>query len=82
MYDYKPLVETALEVGISETSIFEIEKRIYEELDKIHNDIVLKGIVQVDEKYISTSFKEFVKEKMPRPSRNNRKDDRIFEIND
>lgn len=80
MYDYKPLVETALEVGISETSIFEIEIRIFEALDKIHNDIILKGIVQVDEKYISTSFKGFSKEKMPRPSRYNGKDDRISGI--
>lgn len=82
MYDYKPLNETALEVGISETSVFEIEIKIFDALDTMHNDIILKGIVQVDEKYISTSFKGFRPEKMPRTSRHNGEDNRISGISE
>lgn len=77
MYDYKPLTETALEVDISETSVFELEIKIFEALEKIHNSVILKGIVQADEKYISTSFKEFSKDEMPRTSRYNGKNDRV-----
>lgn len=69
MYDYKSLKETALEVGISETSIHELQIKIFEALDQIHNNINLKEEIQVDEKYIRTSFKGFKTENMPRPSR-------------
>ncbi|MBP3920571.1 MAG: hypothetical protein J6D28_03300 [Bacilli bacterium] len=80
MYDYKPLTETALEVGISETSVFELEIRIFNALDKIHNNVVLKGIIQVDEKYIRISFKGFSKDNMPRVSRYNGEDNRVSGI--
>lgn len=49
MYDYKSLTETALEVGISRTSVFEIQIKIFNELDQLYNNIKLKEIVQVDE---------------------------------
>lgn len=80
MYDYKPLNETALEVGISDTSVFELETKIFNALDKTSNNIILKGIVQSDEKYIRTSFKGFSKDKMPRESRHNGKDDKVSGI--
>ncbi len=80
MYDYKPLSETALEVGISQTSVFELEIKIFDALDKIYNKIILKGIIQADEKYVRTSFKGFPKNKMPRISRHNGKENRISGI--
>lgn len=69
MYDYKPLSEISKEVGISKTSVFELEIRIFKELENIQKDIKLKGIIQCDEKYVRTSFKGFKKDDMPRPSR-------------
>lgn len=80
MYDYKPLNETALEIGISETASFEIEIRIFDALEKINSNHKLKGVIQVDEKYVSTSFKGFPKEKMPRISRHNGEDNKISGI--
>ena len=80
MYDYKPLSEIALEIGISKTSVFELEIRIFDALDKIHSEYILKGIIQVDEKYICISFKGFSKEKMPRKSRYNGEDNKISGI--
>lgn len=71
MYDYKQLNETALEVGISETSVFEIEIKIFDSLDQISNTKLLKGIIQVDEKYVRISFKGTPINKMPRDSRYN-----------
>ena len=71
MYDYKPLNETALEVGISKTATFELQIRIFAALDQIYSRILLKGEIQVDEKYVRTSFKGFRPEQMPRPSRHN-----------
>lgn len=69
IYDYKPLTETALEVGITETSVFEMQIRIFEALDQLYDDVKLRGIIQADEKYVRTSFKGFKTENMPRPSR-------------
>lgn len=71
IYDYKSLDETALEIGVCKTSVFEIEIKIFNSLEQLSKDKVLKGIVQVDELYIRTSFKGFRKDKMPRPSRYN-----------
>lgn len=71
MYDYKPLNETALEIGISKTSVFEIEIKIFDSLDQISNAKLLKGIIQVDEKYVRISFKGTPKNKMPRDARYN-----------
>ena len=69
MYDYKPLIETALEVNISETSAFELEIKIFDALDQIYNNELLKGTIQVDEKYVRISFKGMPRDKMPRQSR-------------
>lgn len=69
MYDFKPLTETALEIGISKTSVFEIQIRIFEALDQMYQDTKLKGIIQADEKYVRISFKGFKRDDMPRPSR-------------
>ena len=69
MYDYKSLRKTSLEVGISKTSIFEMQIRIFEALDQIYNTQKLKEVIQVDEQYIRISFKGFKKENMPRPAR-------------
>ncbi len=80
MYDYKPLNETALEIGISKTAVFEIEIRIFDALKNINSNHKLKGVIQVDEKYISTSFKGLSEEKMPRISRHNGEDNRISGI--
>ena len=80
MYDYKPLNETALEIGISKTAVFEIEIRLFDALENINSNHKLKGVIQVDEKYISTSFKGFSEEKMPRISRHNGEDNRISGI--
>lgn len=71
MYDYKPLNETALEIGISKTSTFEIQIRIFDVLDNIYNDVILSEVIQADEKYVRTSFKGFKNENMPRPARYN-----------
>lgn len=69
MYDYKPLSEIASEVGITKTSAFELQIKIFEALDQILDNKILRGIVQVDEKYVRISFKGFSPEDMPRPSR-------------
>lgn len=69
MYDYKPLENIAKELNISKTSLFEIQIRIFYELEQIFKDIKLSKIVQVDEKYIRISFKGYRTEKMPRKSR-------------
>lgn len=69
MYDFKSLVETSLEVGISETSCFELQIRIFSIINQAFENKKLKGETQVDEKYIRTSFKGMCKEKMPRASR-------------
>ena len=69
MYDYKSLKETSLEVGISKTSTFEMQIRIFEALDQIYNTQKLKEEIQVDEQYVRISFKGFKKENMPRPAR-------------
>lgn len=69
MYDYKPLKETALEVNVSETSAFELEIKIFDALNQMYNNKLLKGVVQVDEKYVRISFKGIPHDKMPRPSR-------------
>ena len=80
MYDYKSLTEISLEIGLCRTSVFELQIRIFSALEIIHNDEILEGIVQVDEKYERTSFKGFSKEKMPRCSRYNGKDGHISGI--
>lgn len=80
MYDYKSLTEISLEIGLCRTSVFELQIRIFSALEIIHNDEILEGIVQVDEKYERTSFKGFPKEKMPRCSRYNGKDNHISGI--
>ena len=69
MYDYKPLNEIALEVGISKTSAFELEIKIFNSLNQIFSVKMLKGIVQIDEKYVRISFKGTRHNKMPRPPR-------------
>lgn len=71
MYDYKPLNEIALEVGITETSVFELEIKIFNSLEQISGDKTLRGIVQIDEKYVRISFKGTPTDKMPRLSRCN-----------
>lgn len=71
MYDYMPLNEIALEVGISETSVFELEIKIFDALDQMSENTILRGIVQVDEKYVRISFKGTPHDKMPRASRYN-----------
>jgi transposase-like protein len=71
MYDFKPLNEIASEIGISKTSTFELEIRIFDALDQIENSTILSEVVQADEMYIRTSFKGFKNGKMPRPSRYN-----------
>lgn len=80
MYDYKSLTETALETGITRTSVFEIQIRIFDVLDQIHDTVKLREVVQVDEKYVRISFKGFTKEKMPRESRHNGKENLISGI--
>lgn len=75
MYDCKPISETAKEVGITETSTFELEIRIFSALEIVQKDVKLRGIVQCDEKYVRTSFKGFKKENMPRPSRHSGHED-------
>lgn len=69
MYDYKPLTEIALEVNISETSAFELEIKIFDALNQMYNNKLLKGVVQVDEKYVRISFKGMPRDKILRPSR-------------
>lgn len=69
MYDYKSLKETVLEIDMTPTSVFELEIRIFDALDQIYSNRKLQGIIQVDEKYIRTSFKGTPKDKMPRKSR-------------
>ena len=80
MYDYKSLTATSLEVGICRTSVFELQIRIFDALEYIYKDEILEGIVQVDENYERTSFKGFPKEKMPKKSRYNGKDNHVSGI--
>ena len=69
MYDYKPLEEISKELNISKTSLFEIQIRIFYELNQVFKDTKLSGIIQIDEKYIRISFKGYKEENMPRKSR-------------
>lgn len=71
MYNFKSIKEMALEVGISETSVYEIEIKIFDAFEYSQKNIILKDVIQVDEKYFRTSFKGYKKDNMPRPSRYN-----------
>lgn len=71
MYDYKPLYEIALEIGLSKTSTFELQMRIFEAIENIYGDIKLKEEIQADEIYVRISFKGFKNGAMPRPPRYN-----------
>ena len=71
IYDHKPLHEISLETKLHKTSVFELEIRIFDALEQINNEAKLKEIVQIDEKYVRTSFKGTRHENMPRPSRYN-----------
>lgn len=70
-YDYRPLREIALDVGISTTSLFELQIKIFYTLNEIYKVDKLSEVVQVDEMYILVSFKGTKKDKMPRKSRKN-----------
>lgn len=80
MYDFKSIKETALELGMSETGIFELQTKLFILLDEINSNTILKGNVQIDEMYEATSFKGFPKNKMPRKSRHNGTSHRISGI--
>ena len=80
MYDYKSIEETSLEIGISTTSVFELQIRIFDALEYIYHEHLLEGTVQADEKYVRISFKGFSKDKMPRKSRYNGKDNHVSGI--
>ena len=69
MYDYKPLNEIALEIGVSKTSVFELSIKIYDALNQLYDSKKLKGVIQVDEKYVRISFKGTRSMNMPRPAR-------------
>lgn len=71
MYDYKPLSETALEIGLSKTSTFELQMRIFDAIENMYGNAKLKEEVQVDKMYVRTSFKGFKNGAMPRPARYN-----------
>jgi len=70
-YDFRPLNEIALDIGISKASLFELQIRIFYTLDDIYKTIQLSEVIQVDEMYIKVSFKGTKKENMPRKSRKN-----------
>jgi len=82
MYDYKSVKEIAFETGLHKTSVFELEIRIFDALEQVSNNLKLKEVVQIDEKYIRTSFKGTRAKNMPRPSRYNGNSDLISGISE
>lgn len=71
MYDYKSIKEIALETKLSRTAIYTIEIKIFNSLYQNKKTIILKDIVEVDEKYVRISFKGTRHNNMPRKSRKN-----------
>ena len=67
------LEKTSQIVGITIRETYTIRIKIISLLNQLNKDIILKEIVQADEKYIRISFKGTRKNKMPRKSRRNGK---------
>lgn len=65
----QPIYKIAKDTKLSSRQIYNLEIRIFSILNNIYNDIKLKNVIQVDEKYFRISFKGTKTEKMPRKSR-------------
>ncbi len=74
--DNKTIRNIASEVGLSERQVYNIKSKIMNTLNSFEKDVVLKEVIQADEKYIRLSFKGTRKENMPRKSRRNGFEDR------
>lgn len=64
-----PLSNISKEIKLSQTDTYYLEIKIFNALDNAYNDIILKGVVQADEKYFRLNFKGTKKSKMPRKSK-------------
>jgi len=71
MARFDTLEITAKEVGISQREVYNVRIKIINLFKNFNDNIILKGIIQSDEKYIRLSFKGTRKKKMPRKSRKN-----------
>lgn len=71
IYDYKSVKEIALETKLSPTAIYTTEIKIFNSLNQNKKSIILKGVIEVDEKYVRISFKGTRHDNMPRKSRKN-----------
>ena len=60
---------TSKEAGISQREAYNLRIKIINIFSKLNTNILLEGIIRVDEKYIRLSFKGTRKAKMPRKSR-------------
>ena len=80
LLDNKPNNETALLLKMSGRETYNLRIKIMSVLESLDRDIVLKGLIQMDEMYLRISFKGKKKEKMPRKSHRNGFEDRTSGI--
>lgn len=80
LINIKSIYKVASEIKISLRETYNLRIRILEILGSIMNNLVLKEVVEVDEKYLRISFKGTRKDKMPRKSRRNGFEDRTSGI--
>ena len=60
---------TSYETKLSKAEVYTLRIKILSILNKYHNSVILKDIVEADEKYIRISFKGTRHDKMPRETR-------------
>lgn len=82
LINIKSIYKTSLEANISPREIYNVRIKILEILGLIMNNLILKEVVEADEKYLRISFKGTRKNKMPRKSRRNGFEDRTSGISD
>ena len=69
MLDGKNLEDTSKDTKISIREVYNIRIKIMDTLKIFREKTILSGIIEMDEKYISLSFKGTRKDKMPRESK-------------
>lgn len=81
LLDAKPVAEISEEIQMSKTEVYYLEIKIFKALEKTFNDIKLRGVVQVDEKYFRINFKGTKHDKMPRKTKHSGSQDLKIGIN-
>lgn len=81
LLDAKPVAEISEEIQMSKTEVYYLEIKIFKALEKTFNDIKLRGVVQVDEKYFRINFKGTKHDKMPRKAKHSGSQDLKIGIN-